>query len=149
MWSLKCRVRRIHPPLFHFSNIPRSFFLHRRPLPLLPCLPCRRHFLSLPGSLRLGNSLNEIPVLFPPMFSFTLPYLSPLLSSTPSYYIFLPCRPLRPFPDAPTNPPPQFVSYSPLSCPRSNLTLVFVPSSQVNLCIYLFNQFIYSIYLFI
>ena len=40
-----------HPPSLHFPNTPRSFFLHRRPLPLLPCLPCRRHLLSPSGLL--------------------------------------------------------------------------------------------------
>ena len=59
VYTLKCRVRSTHPPSLHFSNTPRSFFLHRRPLPLLPCLPCHRHLLSPSGLLSLPQTCSS------------------------------------------------------------------------------------------
>ena len=137
-----------HPPAFP------SFLKHTTELlspqapaspSSLPSLPPTRP-LPFRAPLRPVSSLNQPPVPLPPTLSSPFPTFTTLLPSAPSSYTFLPSlqgpptpttnaastrRPLRPSPDAPTNPQPHPLLCSPLSCPRSNLTLAFVPSSQV------------------
>ena len=138
VWSVKCRVYSVvckHTTELLSPQAPAS------PSSLPPARP-----LPFRAPLRPVSSLNEPPVPLPPTLSSPFPTFPTLLPSAPSSYTFLPslqglptptpntaspCRPLRPSPDAPTNPPPQSLPCSPLSCPRSNLTLAFVPSSQV------------------
>ena len=133
-----------HPPAFpSFLKHTTELFSPQAPASpsSLPSLPPIRPF-PFRAPLRSVSSLNEPPVLLPPILSLPLPTFPTLLPSAPSSYIFLPSFqalptptpntasprwPLRPSPDAPTNPPPYFLPYSPFSCPRLNLTLVFVP----------------------
>ena len=137
-----------HPPAFP-SFLKRTTELLSPQAPAspssLPSLP-PTHPLPFRAPLRPVRSLNEPPVPLPPTLSSSFSTFPTLLPSAPSSYTFLPSlqglpaptpntasprRPLRPSPDASTNPPPHSLPCSPLSCPRSNLTLAFVPSSQV------------------
>ena len=133
-----------HPPAFP------SFLKHTTELlspqapaspSSLPSLPPTRP-LPFRAPLRQVSSLNEPPVPLPPTLSFPFPtfphFFPPLLLPTHSFLLSKgPPRPqpTQPHPAdpsaAPTNPQPHSLLCSALSCPRSNLTLAFVPSSQV------------------
>ena len=148
-----------HPPAFpSFLKHTTEFLSPQAPASpsSLPSLPPTRP-LPFRAPLRPVSSLNQPPVPLPPTLSSPFPTFPTLLPSAPSSYTFLPSlqgpptpttnaasprRPLRPSPDAPTNPQPHSLLCSPLSCPRSNLTLAFVPSSQVDPCEWQIHSFL-------
>ena len=137
-----------HPPAFpSFLKRTTEFLSPQAPASpsSLPSLPPTRP-LPFRAPLRPVRFFNEPPGPLPPTLSSSFPTFPTPLPSAPSSSTFLPPlyelpaptpntasprRPLRPSPDAPLNSPPPSFPCSQLSCPRSNLTLAFVPSSQV------------------